>query len=299
VYAFKYARERGYMTMTINPQGPNSCWDKKYDPLRLDAAVKYVIKREGLPEDIPMYATGASQGGVFLFDAQAAQKDPKVLPNLQCLAPQCAAPKHTFDNAHLPTMFIWMVKDHNITGPVLKAIHKLKSKHVRVAERTPHPWKVHELMKARGYSNATADEMFDKLQKAKGAFGHRPMARNGHIVDHPGFDDWWRKQARKVAALKDDSLVKDHSKFHHLMQVAYAEHEFTAEYTDHIIDFCEGHEDPHRPLRFDREPLVQGPSPAALRCSPNCPMPGSQIQLKDDVPVSKKLDLKKFETHKK
>eukprot|EP00746_Dinoflagellata_sp_MGD_P158544 gnl/MRDRNA2_/MRDRNA2_86497_c0_seq1.p1 gnl/MRDRNA2_/MRDRNA2_86497_c0~~gnl/MRDRNA2_/MRDRNA2_86497_c0_seq1.p1 ORF type:complete len:428 (+),score=99.24 gnl/MRDRNA2_/MRDRNA2_86497_c0_seq1:82-1365(+) len=301
VYAFKYARERGYLTLTINPQGPNSCWDKKYDPLRLDTAVKYVIKREGLKEDIPMYATGASQGGVFLFDAQAAQKDPKVLPNLACLAPQCAAPKHTFENAHLPTMFIWMVKDHNLTNPVLKAMHKLKSKHVRVAERTPHPWKIQELMRARGYSNETTEKMLHVLLNAKGPFGHKPMARNGHLVDHPGFDDWWKKAALKVISPEEDSLMKDHSKFHHLMQVAYAEHEFTSEYTDHMIDFCEDKEDVHRPLRFGREPIIAGPSPAAMRCSPNCPMPGAQIQLKaNDASVAKptKLDLM-FETHKK
>merc|ERR1719263_2080935 len=98
-----------------------------------------------------MFATGASQGGVFLFDAQAAQQDPKILPNLACLAPQCAAPKHTFENAHLPTMFIWMVKDLNLTVPVLNAIKKLKGKNVRVSERTPHPWKIQDIMYARGY----------------------------------------------------------------------------------------------------------------------------------------------------
>merc|ERR1719420_275586 len=68
VYAFKYARERGYLVATINPQGPNSCWDHKLDPLRLNTAINYIIKREALPSDIPMFATGASQGGIFMFD---------------------------------------------------------------------------------------------------------------------------------------------------------------------------------------------------------------------------------------
>merc|ERR1719235_2949831 len=147
-----------------------------------------------------------------------------------------------------------------MTGPVMHAIRHLKHKKIRVEERTPHPWKVHELMVARGYSNETAMAMLEALQKSKGEFGHKPMAKNGHIIDHPGEDRWWKPFAKKV--IHDDSMMKDHSKFHHLMQVAFAEHEFTAEYTDDIIDFCEG-QGVNRPLRFakefGREKILKGP----------------------------------------
>lgn len=260
VYAFKYARERGYLVVTVSPQGPNSCWDHDEDPARINTAINYVIKREKLPEDVPIFATGASQGGVLMFDIQSAMTKPNIMPNLKCIAPQVAAPKENFDNAHLPTMFIWMTKDGNLTVPVQTAIHKLRKKNVPVAERTPHPWKVHDLMVARGYSEKTADEVVHKLMNAKGSYGHKPLTRNGFIKDHPGDTKWWINAVRKVFPESEDSLMKDHSKFHHLMQVAYAEHEFTAEYTDHIIDFCEGHENPSAPLRFDREPILTGPN---------------------------------------
>jgi len=69
--------------------------------------------------------------------------------------------------------------------------------------------------------------------------------------------------------------VKDHSKMHHLFQVAFAEHEFTSEYTDHFIDFCEGHEDMHKPLRLNRVPDLIWPSSEARSCSPHCPPPGA------------------------
>merc|ERR1719454_1722493 len=123
---------------------------------------------------------------------------------------------------------------------------------------------------------------------AKGKFSHRPLTDTGFIVDHPGTDSWWSHPITKfMKAYDGDTLVKDHSKLHQIMQVAFAEHEFTAEYTDHIIDFCEGHEDKDRPLRFGREPIIRGPSKAALACSPNCPPPGASamIQTKaEDVP---------------
>jgi hypothetical protein len=246
----------------------------------LNTAIKFVLKREGLSKDLPIFATGASQGGIFLFDVQAAQKgQPNILPNLKCLAPQCAAPKMkesgaglNFTNIHLPTMFIWMVKDYNLTNPVRKAMKMIKDHGVRVTERTPHPWKIQDIMVAHGnYSNETAKKMMNSLYKAKGPSGHRFMAGNGFLHDHPGTDIWWKGQARKVIPEEEDSFLKDHSKFHHLMQAAYAEHEYTAEYTDHIIDFCEGHEDKNAMLRFDRIPLIMDPHSEALKCSPHCP----------------------------
>merc|ERR1719281_1156256 len=80
------------------------------------------------------------------------------------------------------------------------------------------------------------------------------MTSDGYIKKHPG-TFWWQKSARKVIDAQNDSFVKDHSKFSHLMQAAFAEHEFTAEYTDHIIDFCEsgGEVDPKTQLRFGRK----------------------------------------------
>jgi len=291
VYAFNMARQRGYLVATINPQGPNSCWDHKLDPARLDTAIKYIIKKEGLPSDVPMFATGASQGGIFLFDMQAEAADPKILPNLKCLAPQCAGPKQTFSNAHLPTIFIWMPKDFNVTVPVINAIKKLRKKGVRVSERTPHPWKIQDLMVARGYSNETAAKMLDQFLKIKGPYKKRPVARNGFLSEHPGSDGYWKKAARKVLSEKEDSLLKDHSKFHQILQVAYAEHEWTAEYTDHILDFCENHEDPKAPLRFahlGREPIIKGPSQFALSCSPNCPRNGGGEMFMQKAEVVKK-----------
>merc|ERR1712224_473809 len=133
-----------------------------------------------------------------------------------------------------------MPKDWELVGAIEGSIDYLRGRlHGKVAVRHPHPWAVHELMLARGFNATQAEKVRMALQKAKGPFGHHPMTRNGYIVDHPGTDGWWRHALRKVISYKQDSLKKDHSVMHHLMQVAFAEHEFTAEYTDHIIDFCE------------------------------------------------------------
>jgi len=212
------------------------------------------------------------------------RRQTKQLPNLKCLAPQCAAPKPNvpLNNVHLPTMFVWMTKDWNLTNPVRSAINKYKQKKVRVAERTPHPWKVDQLMRARGYSNETTAKMLKALLDAKGLYGHKAMARNGHIIDHPGSDAWWRAPAKRVIGsdenLEPDTMMKDHSRFHHLMQAAYAEHEFTAEYTDHIIDFCEDKEDKNAPLRFGRTPKLTRADPNAQKCSPYCAKPGADME---------------------
>jgi len=268
VWSFKYAMERGYVVMTITPQDKNSCWNHELDPKRADEAIKYVIQTEGLKKDIPLFATGASQGGYFMYDMQA-----KNVRNLQCIAPQCAEMKFKTGQEHLPTMVIWMPKDVNLTNPIRESIEYLKSKKVRVTERTPHAWKVHELLKNRGYDEDTVKRVQDRLQHAQGGFGHKPMTKGGHIIDHPGTDLWWTRALDKVPGLLDDTFVKDHSRMHHLMQVAYAEHEYTAEYTDHILDFCEGHEDKKAPLRFNRPSELIYASQEAIRCSPNCPPP--------------------------
>lgn len=269
VYAFKYAMERDYLVMTTTPQDKNSCWNHELDPKRTDEAIKYVLHIEGLNSTTPVVATGASQGGYFMFDMQE-----KKVRNLKCIAPQCAEMKWKTHAEHLPTMMIWMPKDFNLTNPIRETIDYLRrDRKVRVAERTPHAWKVHELMKARGFSDEVADKVKKRLFNAKGQFGHRPVTKGGHLIDHPGTQAWWQLALRPIPEFADDNFVKDHSIMHHLLQVAYAEHEFTAEYTDHIIDFCEGHEDAKKELRFGRKPDIQPPKPEAVACSPNCPPP--------------------------
>merc|ERR1719335_774164 len=170
---------------------------------------------------------------------------------------------------------IWMPKDLNLTRPILETMDYLSKKKVRWTQRTPHAWKFHELLKARGYPDDVVEKGKNRLQHAKGPFGHRPVTKGGHIIDHPGTDTWWKKALRKVWTEEEDSFVKDHSKMHHLMQVVFAEHEFTSEYTDEFIDFCDGKEDITRTLRFNRNQDLIKPSAEALKCSPNCPPPGS------------------------
>jgi len=269
VFSFKYALERNYLVMTVTPQDKNSCWNHEKDPKRVDEAIRYVLHTEGLDAKTPVVATGASQGGYFMFDLQE-----KNVRNLKCIAPQCAEMKWKTKSEHLPTMMIWMPKDLNITNPIRDTIRYLKTdRKVKVAERTPHPWKVHDLMKARGFSDEAAEDVRTRLQKAKGQFGHAPMEKGGMLKDHPGTQQWWQIALRSSRHLRTDSFIKDHSVMHHLLQVAYGEHEYTAEYTDHIIDFCEGHEDAKAPLRFDRKPEVLPAKAEGIKCSPNCPPP--------------------------
>jgi len=279
VYLNKYARERGYLFLTITPSGMNSCWDHEQDPARIHAALDQVLKIEGLPADLPMFATGASQGGYLMYDLQAYDQ----IKNLKCIAPQAAEMKYKTHKEHLPTMILWMPRDFNLTNPIQGDLEYLRSRKLRVAERTPHPWSVSHLMKERGYPDEITDEVVKRLKKAKSPFAqkgkmkfaHKPMTETGYIVDHPGTDSWWiRPIAQYLGSRQNDTLVKDHSKFHQIMQTAYAEHEFTAEYTDHIIDFCEDHEKSDELLRFDRKPEILKPRKFALICSPTCPKAG-------------------------
>jgi hypothetical protein len=123
VYFFKYALARDYLVLTITPQGKNSCWEHKNDPKRVDVALRHVLKKEGLPLDLKMYASGASQGGYFMYDMQKAE-----IPNLKCIAPQCAEMKYQTHKEHLPTMVIYMPKDYNISGKIRNSIAYLNKK---------------------------------------------------------------------------------------------------------------------------------------------------------------------------
>merc|ERR1719199_1385087 len=103
-----------------------------------------------------MFATGASQGGQFMYDIQE-----KEVRNLKCIAPQLAAMKYHTGKEHLPTMMIWMPKDVNETRPIRETIEYLKSR------------KIQELMRARGFSEEQVTKAKQRFDKAKGPFGHR------------------------------------------------------------------------------------------------------------------------------
>merc|ERR1719316_1928330 len=91
----------------------------------------------------------------------------------------------------LPTMIIWMPKDVNLTNPIKQTIEYLKKeRHVRVAERTPHAWKIQELMMARGFKETVAKKVMTKLSNTKGPTRQRAVTKAGHLIDHPGTDDW-------------------------------------------------------------------------------------------------------------
>merc|ERR1719235_1653417 len=95
--------------MTATPDAKNSCWDHNTDPVRVSEALQFVLQVEELPSDTPMFATGASQGGYFMWDLQANMAK----QNLKCIAPQVAEIKKKSFHEHLPTMMIYMpLRDH-------------------------------------------------------------------------------------------------------------------------------------------------------------------------------------------
>eukprot|EP00933_Yihiella_yeosuensis_P046762 TRINITY_DN42374_c0_g1_i1.p1 TRINITY_DN42374_c0_g1~~TRINITY_DN42374_c0_g1_i1.p1 ORF type:complete len:346 (-),score=71.81 TRINITY_DN42374_c0_g1_i1:328-1365(-) len=235
----KAARARGYVAMAVSGgSGRKSCWSMARDADRVKKAVEYVKNEEGLPEDAPVLATGASSGGAFM-GLLAAPLERGGLPHLKCIIPQIMEVNGA-PNRGVPTLFVHMPRDRRTATGVASDIQMLQKLDIRTDEIRVNPVPVTADLLQRCVRMEVAQDIVKNLEADS-------------ILDEKGFLKtdararlWVNSVQRALSAReKSDSLQPDESCMAELMNVAWAMHEFTSEHADQMLDFCE-HENGHQ-----------------------------------------------------
>eukprot|EP00429_Kryptoperidinium_foliaceum_P068125 CAMPEP_0176066770 /NCGR_PEP_ID=MMETSP0120_2-20121206/33323_1 /TAXON_ID=160619 /ORGANISM="Kryptoperidinium foliaceum, Strain CCMP 1326" /LENGTH=329 /DNA_ID=CAMNT_0017400379 /DNA_START=27 /DNA_END=1016 /DNA_ORIENTATION=+ len=223
---------RGYIVMAVSGGfGRKSCWMPGEDLGNVAMAVEHVRKTEGLPEDTPVLAMGASSGGAFVGHL-AQPLEQGGLPHLKCIVPEIMAIDAN-SNRGVPTLFVHMPRDKSTAAAVERDMQVLRSKGIRSKEIPVRPVPVTEEFLAQCFDKATAADVLRAMQADK-------------LLDHQGLlaEDarrrvWVKTVRTAIAGRSSDTLEADESCMAELLNVAWAQHEFTSQFAEEMLDFCE------------------------------------------------------------
>lgn len=236
------ARDRGLLVMAASGgDGKMSCWYPGDEPF-VASAISHVYAKEGLDKSVPLYALGASSGGSFVgqlanFVADWTSK-PQNFPELKCIIPQIMEIPRQI--RPVPTLFVHMPKDRRTASGVKLALQDLKKRGTAAAEIQVKESKVTSSFFAdhRGVegkiSKDAANDIVDALKK--GNF----VSEEGLLQEDPRQSDW-RDVVRPVVVKHNvgDDLQPDESVLAELMNVLWAQHEFSSADAASMLDFCE------------------------------------------------------------
>jgi len=227
-----YALSRGYVVMAVSGgSGVKSCWYGNSDVPKVVEAVRHVREAEHLGQDVPLIAMGASSGGAFVGLLPGAEG----LGKLQCIVPQIMSVDSRV-NEDVPTLFVHMAKrDVGTAARVSAAINDLKTRNVRVGEIRLEPRPITTSFLQGCVSEADAASLIQAFKDASVVDDEGFLRENSRLRE-------WVPAARRALPNSPDTFEPDESCLSELMNVAWAQHEFSAQYAKEIIDFCEGKE---------------------------------------------------------
>eukprot|EP00747_Dinoflagellata_sp_TGD_P069530 gnl/TRDRNA2_/TRDRNA2_156163_c0_seq2.p1 gnl/TRDRNA2_/TRDRNA2_156163_c0~~gnl/TRDRNA2_/TRDRNA2_156163_c0_seq2.p1 ORF type:complete len:352 (-),score=36.45 gnl/TRDRNA2_/TRDRNA2_156163_c0_seq2:41-1096(-) len=222
------ARKRGYVVVAVSGTGGSRCWNMQHDPERVARAIRYVLANEKLPTNTTVFATGASSGGAFMgylvhSDVLGSQ--------LKCIAPQISST--LLGKKLVPSFFVHMTRDRRTAEGVAKKVEEMRNRGVQVQELRVTASPVTAKFLSRGMSRGEAEAVVRALKEG-GLVDDKDLLK----TDPRG--SRWRDALRKASAVpSNDTLKLDQSSTSELLNVAWAQHEITAQYTDTMLDFCE------------------------------------------------------------
>ncbi|CAK0836589.1 unnamed protein product [Prorocentrum cordatum] len=227
------ARRRGYVVVSVSGgSGSRSCWHMTQDPSRVSRAIRHVVDSEELPKDIAVLATGASSGGAFMGTLAAPLGPDGGLPNLKCIVPQISGTAG--ENRGVPTLYVHMPRDSKTAARIEEQIRDLRERDVRV-------WELKVLQRP------VTEAFLEQCMPAEAARQGLKALRHASLLDSRGFLKngsrhrlWVKPLQEAVGATVSDTFEADASCVSELMNVADAIHEFTAEYSEQMSNFCEG-----------------------------------------------------------
>jgi len=227
----RYALNRGYVVMAVSGgSGMRSCWYGQRDVAKVGAAVRHIRNVEKLSEDLPLLALGASSGGAFVGLLPGA--DASVgLGKLQCIVPEIMDVDSSINDG-VPTLFVHMPRDERTASFVAESIADLTSRGVPVKELRVEPRAITPAFLQSCLAEADAAKLVTALQD------HSVVDSKGFLLsDARGRE--WVPAALETLPNSLDSFKPDASCLAELLNVAWAKHEFSAQYAEEIFDFCE------------------------------------------------------------
>lgn len=228
------ARSRNYLVVAVSGgSGRQSCWYMDRDPSRVEKALRHVFHHEGLSlGKMPILATGASSGGHFMAPlALHLSSLDGFKESLRCVIPQISAfASQDADGMQVPTFFLPMSRDEGTLQAVDENIEALQRASVPVRKQLVGDVPVSDELEEHQISHG---QQITSLLRAKGF-----LDAQGKLKVDPRTSQWRSVVKRVIGAT--DSLVHDESGIAELLNVAYAQHEFTARYADEALNFCEG-----------------------------------------------------------
>lgn len=227
------ALDRGYIVVAVSGgAGKQSCWAGG-DLHRVKAAIEHVREVEGLDKDIPVLATGASSGGALM----GALAMPGGLQNLKCIVPQVSGVMDlTWSGAtrKIPTLFVYMPRDGMTADMVEDDYLALQARGVRVAKLEVGPRPVTADFLERCLSPELAKKVAEAMR------GSGLLDREGLLKQDARGRKWVGVVEPIIKGKSSDTLVPDESCLSERLNVAWAFHEFAAQYATEMLDFCEG-----------------------------------------------------------
>mmetsp|Transcript_67024 Transcript_67024/g.187387 ORF Transcript_67024/g.187387 Transcript_67024/m.187387 type:complete len:326 (-) Transcript_67024:77-1054(-) len=222
----------GYVVMAVSGgSGAQSCWHGKADAPRVALAVEHVKRSEGLPEDAPVLAVGASSGGAFMGHL-AAPVEQGGLPHLRCIVPEISG-IDARANRGVPTLFVHMPRDKRTAAAVARELGELRGRGIRSSELLVKPAPVTEQLLGQCLDAEPAADVLRAMQADK------LLDEHDMLKDDARRRMWVKTVREAIAGRSTDTLVGDESCLSELFNVAWAQHEFTSQYAEEMLKFCE------------------------------------------------------------
>mmetsp|Transcript_130217 Transcript_130217/g.243644 ORF Transcript_130217/g.243644 Transcript_130217/m.243644 type:complete len:363 (-) Transcript_130217:150-1238(-) len=233
------ARSRNYLVMAVSGgTGRQSCWDMDGDRSRVEKALRHVFQHEGLSlGKMPILATGASSGGQFMGPLAlhlSSLHDFK--KSLRCVIPQISA-FTSLDASEMtvPTFFLPMARDKRTLQVVNENVEAITRNNARVSKQEVADVPVADEFEDEQYGISHGKQVVTQLEV------NGFLDDQGKLKEDPRSSDW-RSALKSPPSVIDgvDTLAPDESAVAELLNVAYAQHEFTSRYAREALDFCEG-----------------------------------------------------------
>lgn len=232
VYFRHKVLSRGYIVVAISGgSGTGDCFSSSEAPRARDA-IEYVRQIEDLPDSLPVFATGSSSGG-SLMEPMAASVDKGGVPNIKCIVPMVSSAGVT--EMKVSTLHVCMAQDPFTCRTAHTNYLAIKAAGIRAGEIAAPPRSVTVDFLSKCLSAKLAGEVIQALSGA----GY--LDDKGKLVKDPRASNWRTPVHETIKGKSSDTLVADKSCLSELMNVAWSFHEFTGEYTEQMLDFCEGH----------------------------------------------------------
>ena len=220
-----------------------ACW-RAGDTPGVARALAYIARRERWG-GLPLFAYGASSGGSVALAAphwlpaprRGAQGFPLRLEGVGALIAAAPSPEETLTADYPPAAFVHMPRDARNARRVDEAVERLERLGRPVVALTAGPQAVTEAFVEQRLPKGGPKGEAAGVVAALGAAAL--LDAEGLLVEDPRRSRW-REALRRAGAVPDearDALQADASPLAEALNVAWAQHEYTAEHFDAVLDF--------------------------------------------------------------